>query len=140
MRKNEKNSRQVMFLSMVVGILLYSVVLGFFNDYSSILQTSSYSVTFSLAIVMQLLTYLTFELKNKIQAFFSSRDKKVDKLAMAFFVWLTLFLSKFVFLWVISFVFRQEVYISGFVGLFIIIIVLTAIQGLFDFAYSNLAD
>jgi uncharacterized membrane protein len=140
MRKNEKNSRQVMFLSMVVGILLYSVVLGFFNDYSSILQTSSYSVTFSLAIVMQLLTYLTFELKNKIQAFFSSRDKKVDKLAMAFFVWLTLFLSKFVFLWVISFVFRQEVYISGFMGLFIIIIVLTAIQGLFDFAYSNLAD
>jgi hypothetical protein len=129
-----------MFLSIVVGILLYSVVLGFFNDYSSILQTSSYSVTFSLAIVMQLLTYLTFELKNKIQAFFSSRDKKVDKLAMAFFVWLTLFLSKFVFLWVISFVFRQEVYISGFVGLFIIIIVLTAIQGLFDFAYSNLAD
>ena len=140
MKKNEKNSRQVMFLSMVVGILLYSVVLGFFNDYSSILQTSSYSVTFSLAIVMQLLTYLTFELKNKIQAFFSSRDKKADKLAMVFFVWLTLFLSKFIFLWVISFVFRQEVYISGFVGLFIIIIVLTAIQGLFDFAYSKLAD
>jgi uncharacterized membrane protein len=140
MRKNEKNSRQVIFLSMVVGILLYSVVLGFFNDYSSILQTSSYSVTFSLAIVMQLLTYLTFELKNKIQAFFSSRDKKVDKLAMAFFVWLTLFLSKFIFLWVISFVFRQEVYISGFVGLFIIIIVLTSIQGLFDFACSKLAD
>jgi glucan phosphoethanolaminetransferase (alkaline phosphatase superfamily) len=89
---------------------------------------------------MQLLTYLTFELKNKIQAFFSSRDKKADKLAMAFFVWLTLFLSKFIFLWVISFVFRQEVYISGFVGLFIIIIVLTSIQGLFDFAYSKLAD
>ena len=140
MRKNEKNSRQVMFLSMVVGILLYSVVLGFFNDYSSILQTSSYSVTFLLALVMQLLTYLTFELKNKIQAFFSSRHKKADKLAMVFFVWLTLFLSKFIFLWVISFVFRQEVYISGFVGLFIIIIVLTAIQGLFDFAYSKLAD
>jgi hypothetical protein len=140
MYKNIKNKRQEIFLSMVLGILLYSVVLGFFNDYTSMLHTSSYSVTFSLAIVMQLLTYLTIELKNKIQTFFSAKDKKVYKLAMAFFVWLTLFVSKFVFLWVISFVFRQEVYIRGFVSLFIIIIVLTVIQGLFEFAYNKLAE
>jgi hypothetical protein len=140
MIKKNKTNKQVIFLSMIMGILLYSVVLGFFNDYTSMLDTSSYSVTFLLAIVMQLLTYLTFELKNKIQAFFSSKDKKVHKILMAFFIWLTLFLSKFVFLWVISFVFRGEVYIGGFVSLIIIVIVLTAIQSVFDFAYKKLAE
>ena len=48
-----------MFRQMVLGILLHSVVLGFFNDDTDILHTRSYSVTFSVAIVMQLLTYLT---------------------------------------------------------------------------------
>jgi len=140
MNKKDKNNRQDLFMSMALGILLYSVVLGFFNDYTNVLHTSSYSITFMLAIVMQLLTYLTFEAKNKVQSLFTSKDKKSNKILMIFFVWLILFLSKFVFLWVISFLFRQEVYVSGFVGLFIIVIVLTVIQGLFDLVYKSLAD
>ena len=47
---------------------------------------------------------------------------------MFFSVWLVLFLSKFVFLEVIAIVFRSEVKISGFVGLLIIVICLTAAE------------
>lgn len=125
---------------MALGVLLYSVVLGFFNDYTAILHTSSYSVTFLLAVVMQILTYLTFALKNKAKTWFQSKDGKAYKFALVLAVWLILFLSKFVFLWVISFVFREEVHISGFVGLLFIVAILTILQQLFELSYRKLAD
>lgn len=125
---------------MVLGVLLYSVVLGFFNDYTHILHTTSYSVTFLLAVVMQILTYLTFAVKNSAQVWFQDKNSKAYKIALIFTVWLILFLSKFVFLWVISFVFRQEVHISGFVGLLLIVAILTVLQQLFEFTYRKLAD
>ena len=118
----EANGKQRLFRKMVVGILLYSVVLGFFNDYTDILQTRSYSVTFSVAVVMQLLTYLTFALKDRVVAWFRRRGGPQHKVGIVVSVWLIMFLSKFVFLGVISVIFRDAVHISGFVGLMVIIV------------------
>lgn len=139
-KKLANNGKQELFLSMVLGILLYSVVLGFFNDYTDILHTSSYSVTFLLAIVMQILTYLTFEVKKLAQSWFEDKNGHWYRVGLIFTVWLILFLSKFVFLWVISLVFRQEVYISGFVGLLFIVAILTVLQQLFELIYYKLAE
>ena len=140
MIKTTKSGKQEFFLSMVVGILLYSVVLGFFNDYTDILHTSSYSVTFLLAMVMQILTYLTFEVKKLAQSWFRDKDGSWYRFGLIFTIWLILFLSKFVFLWVISIVFRQAVHISGFIGLLLIVAVLTILQQLFELVYSKLAE
>jgi hypothetical protein len=134
------NGRQRLFRKMVVGILLYSVILGFFNDYTDILQTRSYSVTFSVAVVMQLLTYLTFALKDFVVRWFRRRGGPQHKLGILISVWLIMFLSKFVFLGVISVVFRDAVHISGFVGLMLIIISMTIAQKLVDLADEKLAD
>ena len=125
---------------MVVGILLYSVVLGFFNDYTDILHTSSYSVTFLLAMVMQILTYLTFEVKKLAQSWFRDKDGSWYRFGLIFTIWLILFLSKFVFLWVISIVFRQTVHISGFIGLLFIVVILTLLQQLFEWVYYKFDD
>src|SRR6478736_9356094 len=134
------NSRQRLYRKMVVGILLYSVVLGFFNDYTTILQTRSYSVTFAVAIVMQLLTYLTFALKDRTVRWFRRRGGPQHKVGIVISVWLIMFLSKFVFLGVISVIFRDAVHISGFVGLMLIIISMTIAQKLVDMADDKLAD
>lgn len=140
MIKTTKGGKQEFFLSMVIGVLLYSVVLGFFNDYTNILHTSSYSVTFLLAIVMQILTYLTFEVKKMAQKWFKDKNGSWYKFGLIFTIWLILFLSKFIFLWVISIVFRQSVQISGFVGLLLIVAILTVFQQLFELTYHKLAD
>jgi len=135
-----KSKKQEVFQNMFVGILLYSVVLGFFNDYTEILSTSSYSTTFMVAIVMQLLTYWTFALKDSVKKWFKNRNKRYSKPGLIFGVWLILFLSKFVFLGVISFIFKDDVYISGFIGLMAIIICLTVAQKLTEFVYDKLGD
>ncbi len=123
-----KKSKQKIYREIILGILLYSVVLGFFNDYTNILHTGTYSVTFAVAIVMEMLTYLTFLLKDLIVGWFKDKEGKIYRYAMFFSVWLVLFLSKFVFLEVIAIVFRSEVKIKGFVGLLIIVICLTAAE------------
>ena len=140
MKKTGLNNKQEIFRNMVVGILLYSVVLGFFNDYTNILHTGTYSVTFVLAIVMQILTYLTFMAKDRVIDWFNSREKHKNRIWLIFSVWLVIFLSKFVFLWVIEFIFRSTVEISGFFGLLIIVVILTIAQKILEMIYNKLGD
>lgn len=124
---------------MVFGTLVYAVVLGFFEDYTDILNTWSYSITFFVAIVMQILTYLTFWLKSLVIKYLKGKEGRIYKAALVFSVWLILFLSKFVFLAVIDFIFGSAVEISGFFGLVIIIIVMIVSKNLIDVAYAKLA-
>ena len=134
-----RSSKQQLFFDMVLGTLVYAVVLGFFEDYTDILNTWSYSITFFVAIVMQILTYMTFWLKSLVVKYFKGKEGRLYKAALVFGVWLILFLSKFVFLAVIDFIFGSAVEISGFFGLMLIIIVMTVSKQLIDLAYARLA-
>ena len=138
--KKNSNNKQVLFRNMLVGILLYSVVLGFFNDYTDILHTGTYSTTFLMAIVMQILTYLTYMAKDKFVDWLNNRKNLKSKVLLVFGVWLIIFLSKFIFLWVIEFVFRGTVEISGFFGLLLMVVILTVAQKLVEIIYCKLGD
>lgn len=134
------SKNQQLFIEMVTGTLVYAVVLGFFNDYTDILDTESYSTTFFVAVVMQLLTYLTFYVKNIISKNYSKTAAFFHKAVTVFGVWLVLFLSKFVFLAVIDFIFGDAVEISGFAGLIAIIVSMTVVKQLIDYGYNKLAE
>ena len=134
------NKKQELFREMFVGILLYTVVLGFFNDYTNILHTGTYSVTFSVAVVMQILTYLTFALKDWVKTLFPKQRQTKHKIGLGFSIWLIMFFSKFVFLGVISVIFRESVEVSGFVGLLLIVACLTIAQRLTLYVYEKLGD
>lgn len=138
--KNIGNKKQELFREIVLGTLLYTVVLGFFNDYTDVIHTNSYSTTFMVAIVMEILTYLTFMLKNQVVSWFKEKQTKFKKLLMSFFIWLILFVSKFIFIEVIAFVFRDEVKISGFIGILVMVACLTIAQRLVDYIYLILGD
>jgi hypothetical protein len=137
--KNSESSKQQLFREMVLGTLVYAVVLGFFEDYTEVLNTWSYSTTFFVAIVMQILTYITFWLKSLVVKYFQGKEGKKYVAALVFGVWLIMFLSKFVFLAVIDFIFGGSVGISGFVGLIFIIVTMTVLKKLIDVAYKKLA-
>lgn len=133
------NNKQALFRELVFGTLVYAVVLGFFNDYTSFLDTKSYSTTFAVAIVMELLTYLTLLLKKYVASHFKGKPSQWSKVGLVFGVWLVLFLSKFVFLWVIDLLFGSYVDISGFVGLVLIIVTMTVTKEGLDYIFKKLA-
>lgn len=127
------------FQETVLGILIYAVVLGFFEDYTNILSTWSYSVTFFVAVVMQLLTAGTFYLKKAVARYFKEKKGTKYKVALVFSVWFILFSSKFVFLAVIDGIFGDTATISGFIGLLIVIATMTIVRTAIEQIYKKLA-
>lgn len=136
---NTQRPRQQAFREMVLGTLVYAVVLGFFEDYTEILSTWSYTTTFLVAIVLQLLTYATLWLKSLVVRHFRGKEGRKSFALMAFVVWLIMFSSKFVFLGVIELVFGSSVDITGFIGLMFIIVTMTIVKKAIDIAYARLA-
>ena len=134
------SKKQIVFREIVFGTLVYAVVLGFFNDYTLVLETTSYSTTFFVAIVMEVLMYLTLILKHRVAAQFKHKPGAANKFGHIVGVWLVLFLSKFVFLAVIDVIFGDLVMISGFVGLLAIILTMTVAKESLDYIFKKLAD
>lgn len=129
------SARQAVFEDLVRGTLLYAVVLGFFADYTDILSTTSYSTTFMLAAVMQILTMLTLAFKGRVAGWFRQREGVRSKVGLGFSIWLIMFLSKFVFLAVIDWVFGSSVELNGFFGILILIAVMMLAQQVWDRLY-----
>jgi uncharacterized membrane protein YvlD (DUF360 family) len=132
--------KQLLFREMVLGTLVYSLVLGFFADYTDTLIIGTQSTIFAAAIVLEILTLLTFELKNIVVARIKDRRFKYYLPIKYFSVWLIMFFSKFVFLWVIDIIFGTAVEIRGFVALLLMIITMTLVKLAIDKFYQKLAD
>jgi hypothetical protein len=130
----KNNHKFVLYHDLLLNVLLYSVVLGFFNDYTNLINTKSYSITFFTAFVLALLVYPTFKLKSYLAKHFKSRNQKI---ALVFSVWAVMFTSKFLFLWVLDIIFGSYLEISGFLGLIIIIVTATVLQKVVDYFYRK---
>ena len=99
---------QYAFREIILGTLIYSLVLGLFSDYTDFLKTGTQSTVFAAAFVLQLLTFLTFILKDKVKEFIEKRNYRFNKLAVGFGIWLVLFFqNSFFFGLLISFLDHQ---------------------------------
>ena len=136
---NLRSKKQEIFREFVLGTLIYAVVLGFFEDYTNILNTWYYSITFFAAVVMQILTQLTFLLKSFVASYFKGKEGRKYVAALIFSVWFILFISKFIFLAVIDFIFGSSVQISGFIGLLVVILTMTIAKKIIDSLYLRLS-
>lgn len=132
------NKKQQLFLDFTLGTLLYTVVLGFFSDYTHLLDIRSYSVIFASALVLQVLTYATLQLKKSIVTLFRRYSGGWVRPTMVLAVWFLMFSSKFVFLEVLDIIFGSNFDINGFVALLVIIIVMLVAQKSLDAIYKSL--
>lgn len=134
------NSKQILFKELFVGTLIYAVVLGFFNDYTSIVYAKSFSTIFYSAVVLEMLTYFAFLLKKKIVTWLNNRQGLIYRILMFFCVWLVMFLSKFVFIWIIDLTFGNNINIYGFFGILLIVLSVTIIHRLANKVFIELGD
>ncbi len=132
------NSKQLLFKELFVGTLIYTVVLAFFNDYTSMVYAKSSSTIFLAALVLETLTYLAFMLKGKIIARLTNCDGTFYTILMFFSVWIVMFVSKFIFIWVIDTIFGNNININGFFGILWVVVSVTLIHKLADFTFVKL--
>lgn len=138
--KKSLTSNQLLFKELFVGTLIYAVVLGFFNDYTDIVEAKSFSILFLAAIILQVLTYLTFLLKGSIIGWLKHRKGLAYSVLMFFAVWLVMFLSKFVFVGAIDLVFGDDMNIYGFFGILLVVLSVTALHKLADYIFKKLGN
>lgn len=140
-RKNKAfNNRQLAFQELFIGTLLYAVVLGFFNDYTSIVSARSFSTIFFASIILEVLTYLTFRLKGRAITRLKNKQGIEYRALMLFCVWLIMFLSKFVFIWALDAVFGAYIAIHGFFGILFVVLGVTVVHKLAYFIFKKLGS
>lgn len=140
MTKHVFSSQQLIFKEVFVGTLIYAMVLGFFNDYTSIVYAKSFSTIFFAAIVLEVLTYLAFLLKHMIISQLKDKQGVAYRAFMFFLVWLVMFLSKFVFIWTIDLAFGDNIAIQGFFGILWLVLCVTVAHKLADRTFIKLGD
>lgn len=132
------NTRQLVFQELFIGSLIYVAVLGLFNDYTSVVDARSFSTILFASIVLEILTYLTFLLKNKSITWLKNRQGAIYRVLMFFCVWLIMFLSKFVFIWVLDFAFGNYIKIEGFFGILLVVLSVTLVHKLAYLVFNKL--
>lgn len=118
------------YRELLIGSLIYSVVLGLLNSYTTIVETRSYSFLLYASVVLELLTVGAFKIKDRIIGSFRHREGARYKAAMALGVWFVMFSSKFVFIWVINIVFGDDVNVNGFFGILLVVASVTMLHHL----------
>lgn len=139
-RPRNFNQKQLLFKELFVGTLIYCVVLGFFNDYTAIVSAKSFSTIFMASIVLEILTYIAFIIKSHLVETLKHRKGAIYKVLLFFSVWLVLFLSKFVFIWIIDRLFGSYITIHGFFGILFVVLSVTIIHKLADITFKKLGD
>lgn len=134
------NSKQLLFKEVFVGTLIYAVVLAFFNDYTSLVYAKSFSTIFYASIVLEVLTYLALFLKDTIIKSLIGKTAVVYRIVMFFCVWLVMFISKFIFVWVIDLIFGSYINIKGFFGILSVVVIVTLTQKVADRIFIMLGD
>lgn len=129
-RVNNFSSKQLLFQEIFIGTLIYVIVLGMFNDYTSVVYAKSFSTILFASIVLEILTYLALRLKSLIIIWLKERKGKVYLLLMFFSVWLVTFFSKFIFIWVLDLLFSAYINIKGFFGILLVVLSVTIIHKL----------
>jgi hypothetical protein len=134
------NSRQLLFKELFVGTLIYTIVLGFFDDYTSIVEAKSFSYIFLAAIILEVLTRAAFAVKDTIIGHLRHRGTPRAMALMVFGVWFVLFSSKFVFIWAIDLVFGDDVNINGFFGIFAVALLVTVAHRSAGIVFARLGE
>jgi uncharacterized membrane protein YvlD (DUF360 family) len=140
---NESRSfspRQLLFKELFVGTLVYAIVLGFFDDYTSIVEATSFSYIFLAAIILEVLTCAAVAVKDRIVAQLRHRGTPRAFALMVVGVWFVLFASKFVFIWAIDLVLGEDVNIDGFFGILAVAVVVTLVHRSADIVFARLGE
>ena len=137
------SDEQRLFTRYFTGTLIDLVVLGLFDEYSSKVFVHSFTIALLAAILLQILLKLTIALEHRVAAWFKSKPGRLMVFMRFFCAWLILFVSKFVILEELSFVFGERVRfegaLHGLIALIVVVLTMLAVEELVVRLYRRMA-
>ena len=130
---------QERFTSWVTSVLIDIVVLNLFVEYGHAIVIDSFSISILTALLLRVMVEAVRGLEQSVSAYFAAKQGMAAKVLRVVVVWLILFLSKFVILEVVNFVFGSHVELGSFIQIVAIIVAMLAANAALDMAYGRLA-
>lgn len=90
--------------------------------------------------MLEVLTYLAFQLKARIINTLKGREGLTYSILMFFGVWLVMFMSKFVFIWILDVLFGSYININGFFGILLVVPCVTVLHKVAVYTFKRLGQ
>jgi hypothetical protein len=129
---------QARFVSWVSEVLVDIVVLNLFVEFVHTIVIDSFWISILTAVLLKLMVDAVKGLEHSVSAYFAEREGAVWKAVRFLAVWLILFLSKFVILEAVNFVFGDHVELGSFIEIVGIIVTMLAANATLVAVYQHL--
>jgi hypothetical protein len=131
---------QARFVSWISEVLVDIVVLNLFVEYAHAVVIDSFAISILTALLLKLMVDAVKGLEQEVSAYLAAKPGTTWKLLRYAAVWLILFLSKFVILEAVNFVFGDHVELGSFIEIFSIIVAMLAANALLYSAFQRLGN
>jgi hypothetical protein len=129
---------QARYVSWVSAVLVDIVVLNLFVEFVHTIVIDSFAISILTAVLLKLMVDAVKGLEQSVSASLASRVGAVWKAIRFLAVWLILFLSKFVILEAVNFVFGDHVELGSFIEIVGIIVTMLAANATLLAVYRKL--
>jgi hypothetical protein len=132
--------RQLSYVGWTMTLLAYIVVLNLWVEFSSSVVIDSFVISIATSAVLLLLLVAILGVEHRVKAWFAAREGTLYRILGAASTLAILFLSKFVILEVIDFVFGEHVELGGLLEVILIVISLILAQKAMVWAWRALGE
>jgi hypothetical protein len=132
--------RQENFFSWTTDVLIYIVVLNLFVEFNPKIIIDSFTISILTAILLKILLEIILRFEHRVADFFRSRPGRLSNFLRIMSTWIILFLSKFLILEVVDFVFGDHVELGKFLDVIILVIALIATREVFQRIFISLGE
>jgi hypothetical protein len=129
---------QARFISWISEVLVDIVVLNLFVEYAHSVVIDSFAISILTALLLKLMVDAVKGLEQGVSAYFAAKPGTIWKVLRYAAVWLILFLSKFVILEAVNFVFGDHVELGSFIEIVSIIVAMLAANAVLYRAFQRL--
>jgi len=129
---------QYRFASALTEILVYIVVLNLFVEYVHTVIIDSFTVSILTAVLLWLMLRATVRIEHRVARYFRQKKGVSYRVLRYACVWAILFVSKFVILEVVAFVFAGRAALGHFFEIVAIVLALMASEALLRWIFRRL--
>jgi len=130
--------KQRRFLSWSTDVLIYIVVLNLFVEFVDAIVIESFWISILTAVLLVALLDIVGGIEHRVATSFSQRKGTMFRLLGYVTAFLILFVSKFIILEVVNFVFGDQVELGHFLDVLVLIIAMIAARTIVEKIYDAL--
>ena len=131
---------QARFISWVSEVLVDIIVLNLFVEFVHTVVIDSFYISILTAVLLKLMVDAVKGLEQAVSAYFAAKPGAAWRTVRVVAVLVILFLSKFLILEVVNFVFRDHVELGSFIEVAAIVVTMLAANFILQGVYQKLAS